>query len=105
MQSLISTQFRLGHICGRDDILLVRPLSFIDKYTHLSRLRPNVGGPVGLASIYVDPALGFALGTCTSCLLVVHRTLIFERLERVVQLVRALDIRCPPRSVTDDQGP
>uniref|UniRef100_A0A8H8CKQ2 Amino acid permease/ SLC12A domain-containing protein n=1 Tax=Psilocybe cubensis TaxID=181762 RepID=A0A8H8CKQ2_PSICU len=24
--------------------------------------RPNVGGPVGLAGLYVDPALGFALG-------------------------------------------
>ena len=24
--------------------------------------RPNVGGPVGIASLYVDPALGFALG-------------------------------------------
>ncbi|PPQ95744.1 hypothetical protein CVT26_015870 [Gymnopilus dilepis] len=24
---------------------------------------PNVGGPVGLAGLYVDPALGFALGT------------------------------------------
>ena len=36
------------------------------------RRRPNVGGVVGLADLYVDPALGFSLGwaawVCTTVL-------------------------------------
>ena len=41
--------------------LSVHPLLSISPWL-TSPFRPNVGGTVGLADLYVDPALGFSMG-------------------------------------------
>ncbi len=60
-----SRKRRLLPVCldRRDDSLPVSPATLVIwNSSDLPSSSPNVGGVIGLADLYVDPALGFSLG-------------------------------------------
>ena len=72
---------------GGDDCLLVSRRTPVPLRPPNNYPRPNVGGVVGLADLYVDPALGFSLGWAAwVCIIVFFR--VYSLIFQIVQLER-----------------